>query len=331
MDEKKREGATIKISVVVPTFNRAEILSEALQSVFAQTHRPLELLVVDDGSTDETENVVASWGARHHCADFTVHYLRQEHRGGNEARNRGIAEVRGAYIAFLDSDDRWDPMKLHKQLDVFRRDGEIAGVYCGVRHVDRESGRVMEPTGRTYAQGRILDRLLVHDVTAPTSAWVVRRDVFTVAGTFDTELSARQDWDMWIRLAEHYLIGCVPETLVEYREHRGARTASDPTKEIHALRRIHGKYAYLRHGRPWSVQRATRAAYFRRMVRVHFHHQLGWALALHYQLSSIASWPFVFDSYAALAGMFLPRGLRRRAHRAWNRVLGRTCLAIRSH
>ena len=326
-----RERATIKVSVVVPTFNRAEILSEALESVFAQTHRPLELLVVDDGSTDETENVVESWGALHCGAQFTVQYLRQEHRGGNEARNRGISEARGAYVAFLDSDDRWDPNKLHKQLGVFRRDGEIAGVYCGVRHINRESGQVTEPTARTYAQGRLLDRLLVHDVTAPTSAWVVRRDVFTVAGVFDTELSARQDWDMWIRLAEHHLIGCVPETLVEYREHSGARTASDPTKEIHALQRIRGKYAQVRQGRPWSVQRAAQAAYYRRMGRVYFHHELGWPRALHYQIRSIASWPLTFDSYAALAGMLLPRGLRRKAHRAWNRVLGKTFLAIRSH
>ena len=327
----ERERATIKISVVVPTFNRAEILFEALDSVFTQTHRPLELLVVDDGSTDETEDMVASWVAKRPSADFAIRYLRQEHQGGNAARNLGISEAQGTYVAFLDSDDRWDAEKLEKQLAVFKRDGEIAGVYCGVRHIDRESGQVTEPTARTYAQGRLLDRLLVHDVTAPTSAWVVRRDVFTVAGVFDTELSARQDWDMWIRLAEHHLIGCVPETLVEYREHRGARTASDPTKEIHALQRIRGKYAQVRQGRPWSVQRAAQAAYYRRMGRVYFHHELGWPRALHYQIRSIASWPFTFDSYAALAGMFLPRGLRRKAHRAWNRVLGQTCLAIRSH
>ena len=320
------------VSVVVPTYNRSDILCDALNSVYAQTWRPIEVIVVDDGSTDETREVVSEWGQAVLARDgFDIRYVRQANLGGNAARNEGITEARNGFVAFLDSDDCWLPDKLDKQMAVFCTDNRIGGVYCGVRHVDAGTGETTEPAERSYPSGQLLRQLLVKDVTAPTSTYVVKNEAFQKVGCFDTELQARQDWDMWIRLATEYHIGCVPEPLVEYRHHAGPRTNSNPSKEILAYGRIMDKYAELRKAQPWGVRRAAEGAYFRRMGRVHFHQSISTAKALQYYLRSLVAWPFTFDTWAALGGVAMPRRVRHSLHRSWNRVLGRTRFAIRSH
>ena len=126
------------VSVVVPTYNRAHIIPSALDSIFAQNYRPLELIVVDDGSNDNTQVVVTKWistHASHH--DFKGRYVRQNNRGGNPARNHGISEASGELIAFLDSDDLWHSDKVKKQVDLMSSDHRVGGVYCGLQHVRR--------------------------------------------------------------------------------------------------------------------------------------------------------------------------------------------------
>jgi len=320
------------VSVVVPTYNRAKLVVDALDSVVSQDYRPLEIIVVDDGSTDETPDVLEHWGVAHE-ADAALAFIaiHQSNQGGNAARNRGIAAANGAYIAFLDSDDLWHTSKLSKQIVAFQEDGNVGGVYCGVQHIDLETEQAIEPVGRSYAHGWLLDQILIKDVTAPTSAYIVRKEVFAKVGDFDVDLQARQDWDMWIRLSSEFKITCVEEALVDFRQHSGLRTASSPDKEIDAYRHIMEKYAALRAGRPFAIRQAAKAAYYRRMGRVHFHYKQEWWSALGYYLLAIIAWPFVFDSYAALAGLFFPDSLRAKLHRVWNRVFGDTRFAIRSH
>jgi glycosyltransferase involved in cell wall biosynthesis len=318
------------ISVVIPTHNRAHIIVDAINSVLAQSYRPLELLVVDDGSTDDTEAIIANW-IKASDGQFGIRFIHQENRGGNAARNNGIRHARGKYVAFLDSDDLWHSDKLKNQMQVFDSDSEIGGVYCGVQHVDLESGKIIEPTNRSYPTGWLLEQMLVRDVTAPTSTYLVKSVVFDEVGGFDVNLPARQDWDMWIRLASKYKIGCVPEVLVDYREHSGVRTKSDPKKEITAFCQIRRKYSdYYAHC-PFSTRQAAKATYYRRMGRVHFHQGISRHRAMLYHFQSILSWPFDFDSYAALLGMIVPAGLRQKMHRGWNSIFGRTRFAIRSH
>jgi len=320
------------VSVVVPTYNREQMLHGTLDSVHKQSYRPIEVIVVDDGSTDDTEQAVRTWAATHHERHgFSVRYQRQPHLGGNAARNTGISSALGTFVAFLDSDDRWLPDKIEKQVAVLQSDARIGGVYCGVRHVEAGTGESTEPVERSYPSGQLLGELLVKDVTAQTSTYVVRKEPFDEVGGFDTELEARQDWDMWIRLAAKYHIGCVPEPLVEYRHHAGPRTNNDPTKEIRAYGRIMEKYADLRRAQPWPVRRAATAAYFRRMGRVHFHQGISTTKAVQYYVRSLMAWPFNFDTWAALGGVLMPRRFRQAVHRHWNRVLGRTRFAIRSH
>ena len=182
-----------------------------------------------------------------------------------------------------------------------------------------------------YPTGDLLRQLLIRDVTAPTSTYLVRRDLLEAVGGFDESLEARQDWDLWIRLAAETQIGCVAETLVSIREHPGPRTYTDPLREVRAYRQILAKYRHLevRFGRSTRCQRY--AAYYRRLTRVYSHRQLSRLRALGYGVQSIACWPFAFDSYAALAGVLLPRDLRGRLNRLWNGWFENTALAIRSH
>lgn len=320
------------VSVVIPTYNRAHIIQDSLDSAYAQSYRPLEVVVVDDGSNDDTEAIVKTWINEHlNDVQFSVVYLHQENQGGNPARNNGIRHARGQYVAFLDSDDLWHAEKVRKQIRVFESDPEIGGVYCGVQHVDLASGRIIEPSNRSYPTGRLFEQVLVKDITAPTSAYIIKKQVFEMAGYFDDELQARQDWDMWIRLASKFKIGCVPEVLVDFREHSGVRTHSNPSKEINAYQRIRKKYADSYARCPFPIRQAAKATYYRRMGRVHFHQGISRPRAALFHLQAILAWPFVFDSYAALVGMITPAAIRGRLHRAWNTVFGRTRFAIRSH
>lgn len=320
------------VTVVVPTYNRASLILDALDSVYAQTYRPIELIVVDDGSTDDTKPSVYKWIDNHKTEnDFSAIYMFQKNSGGNVARNLGISAAQGECVGFLDSDDLWHKDKLSRQMKIFKQNLAVGGVYCGLRHMFIESGEICDPVKRGYPSGNLLSKLLIRDVTAPTSAYVVRRDVFKKVGGFDETLQARQDWDMWIRLASEYEIGVVPEALVDYREHSGVRTATNPQNEIDAYKTIMAKYSELRSGCSFSVRQASVAAFYRRMGRVYFHHKISKLKAVGFYLYAIIIWPFAFDSYAALLGVMIPVKVRQRLNTSWNSIFGVTRFAIRSH
>lgn len=317
-----------EVSVVVPTYNRDHLVCAALDSVQAQSFRSLEIIVIDDGSTDDTEARVRAWAE---TATLPVLYERQPNAGGNAARNRGIDRARGHFVAFLDSDDLWHPNKIARQLARLAETPAFGAVYCGLRETDAESGRVLAEPRHDFPEGDLLNALLVRDVTAPTSTYLVRRQLLIEAGKFDLDLAARQDWDMWIRLARLAPIGCVPEVLVDLRHHAGPRTVSDPTRELRAHRRILAKYAPLRARRGWWLPLAARAGFHRRAGRVQFHYRGRRGAAIRHYLTAIALWPLAADSWAALVGAFLPAGLRGRLRHGWNSIFGRTFLAIRNH
>jgi glycosyltransferase involved in cell wall biosynthesis len=319
------------ISVVIPTYNRANLITDALESVLQQSYRPVEVIVVDDASEDNTRRVVEAWDLVNNLSSvFTLRYIQQAKLGGNAARNRGIEEATGELIAFLDSDDTWHTEKLEKQAAYFT-ESSVGAVYCGVQHKDFTTGNILEPSGRLYPQGYLLEEMLVRDVTAQTSAYIVRKPVFEKVGCFDTDLLARQDWDMWIRIACDFKIACVPELLVDFREHAGERTASYPQKEINGYRAIRKKYAPLLKKASLPCRLQARSAYLKRMGRVHFKHKISKPKAFAYALGAIACWPLDFDTWAAGTGMLLPQNFRKSLHRSWNTLFGRTRLAIRSH
>lgn len=200
------------VSVVIPTFNRAHLIRRALDSVLAQTYKNLDIIVVDDASTDDTEVVIRSY------EDSRIRYVRLEHnRGGSAARNVGLRLSKGEYIAFLDSDDEWVADKVRRHLDVFQAHPECHIVYSAVKTV--------YPDGSVFVrhldgpEGRIFDRLMVRNVVGPTSAFVIKRECFERVGGFDESLPSSQDYDLWLRLAKHYQFKKISEPLVVYHWH----------------------------------------------------------------------------------------------------------------
>ena len=328
-DENTLPPAGALVSVVIPSYNRAHLICDALDSVVAQTYRPIEIVVVDDGSTDATADVVEEWLKRPCNDTVMLRFVVQEKRGKNPTRNRGILESTGGLISFLDSDDRYRPLKVQKQVARFA-DSQVGAVYCGIANVDMTTGET-ETLAHAYPEGRLFERLLVKDITNPTSTYMVRRSVLDRVGLFDEAISGRTDWEMALQIARDHAIAAVPEPLVEFRAHGGARTATFPEREIAGFRHIRRKYADDIASLPVRARMAARSTYYRRMGRVHLHSKLSRSKALGYYLAAVACAPAEFDNWAAFTGFFLPGRLRGVINRYWNRVFGASRLAIRSH
>ena len=202
------------ISVIIPAYNHARYLAEAIDSVLAQTYAPLEIIVVDDGSTDDTPAVAASYGDR-------IRYIRQENAGVGAARNRGIAVARGEYLALLDSDDIWLPEKLEREIALFDADPQLGFVHCGVEKFDESGQTSISMTG---AEGWIATDLLRLDrevIAALGSCPIVPKRVAEEVGGYDARLPPSEDWDFCYRVALRYRAGFVPMVLVRYRLHGG--------------------------------------------------------------------------------------------------------------
>ncbi len=207
------------VSVVIPTYNSARYLAEAVDGAVNQTFKDIEILVIDDGSTDDTQDVVRRYGAAIRC-------ISQENKGVAVARNHGIAESRGRYVAFLDADDVWRPEKLEKELRALEGHSEFQACYTAIQVLD---GR-RQPFVVTRRNDGVptLEALLRHgNVVGTPSTVVCRRVLFSRVGAFDPGLSQCADWDMWVRLAAVTEFLYLNEPLVTYRQH-GSNMSRDP-------------------------------------------------------------------------------------------------------
>ncbi|MEK7727262.1 MAG: glycosyltransferase [candidate division KSB1 bacterium] len=193
------------ISVIIPTFNRAAMLAEAIDSVRAQSERDFELLVIDDGSTDETQRVCASYGAQ-------LCYFKQDHRGVSAARNFGIAQARGAFITFLDSDDLWQKHKLRRQRAWLAAQPQIMLCYTNEIWI-RRGVRVNQKKIHQKAGGWIYPLCLPRCIISPSSV-LMRRELFEHVGGFDETLPICEDYDLWLRVAARFEIGFLDEPLI---------------------------------------------------------------------------------------------------------------------
>src|ERR1051325_2372735 len=205
------------VSVIIPTYNRAYILDRAIRSVLAQTHADFELLVVDDGSKDDTEALVRRY------ADPRVRYIKQPNQGQCAAINNGIAQAKGEFIECLDSDDEWLPAALEKQLAVFRAGSPDLGMVYMFTASLAPDGTVI-PEFSSTLRGRIHKEVLTQGYLAPSITLMVRKSCYDEIGVWDTGFSCYQDDDMCFRLAAKYVIDFVPEILAYV--HQDADAAS---------------------------------------------------------------------------------------------------------
>jgi glycosyltransferase involved in cell wall biosynthesis len=213
------------VSVVIPTYNRARTVGNAIQSVMAQTFGNWELLVIDDGSTDDTQGVVSAFRDKR----LRFHRL-DRNRGQSAARNTGINLARGTYVSFLDSDDEWLPEKLAKEVAAFEAGGEAVGlVYCGKELYDSD-GHFLRQRLPTF-EGDVYRRLLDGDLIGSCSRVALRKSVLEVVGGFDETLPSYEDWDLWLRAAKVSKVASVPICLV--RRHLSGAQISGSLRTIY--------------------------------------------------------------------------------------------------
>lgn len=218
------------VSVVLPTYDRGPVVGDAIESVLAQTYDRLELLVVDGGSTDGTRAVVES------IADPRLRYHRRpEPAGVSAARNLGVAETTGEFVAFVDSDDRWRPDKLERQVTALRRStDEYAVSYTGIEKADGE------PRTRRGTSGDVERAVRRMAVPTYTSTLLVRRRAFEACGGFDESLPCFEDWELCLRLAADYRFRYVDDPLV-LKGMTGDNVSADPDRLVDAIRRLRAR------------------------------------------------------------------------------------------
>ncbi len=194
------------ISIIIPTYNRRDHITTALNSVLAQTYTDYEIIIVDDGSTDDTQQVLNSYQGK-------IRYFYQGNRGIPATRNKGIREAHGNYIAFLDSDDYWLPHKLERQIECFRENPDYGMVASRCSSYTPDG--TFREKNRPGKSGWILIDLFKANFIRTSSA-IIKKACFDKVGLFDESLLQVQEYDLWMRIAQHYPIGFINEPLTVY-------------------------------------------------------------------------------------------------------------------
>lgn len=300
-----------RVSVIIPTYQRAHLICESIDSVLAQTYQDLEIIVVDDESTDGTGEVVAKYGER-------VRYIYQENHGSSSiqdtgsraarTRNIGCQAARGELIAFLDSDDLWLPEKLTLQVPLFDQDSEVGLVYCDLSYFDAD-GSIDRPSrfnAHPPLSGNVLREMFVQGCPMHTSTVVIRSQCFDKVGLFDEDLSYYEDQDLWFRLAKMFKVDYVDAPLARWRIHDQVH----PYKKIYLWNRAFRKRVLetsprlheslskdeLYRGYYWFVYRAALAHLATRET----------ILAREALAECLAFDPFWFKAHVVLGGTYLP-------------------------
>lgn len=199
-----------KISIVIPVFNGEKTIEETIQSITNQTFDDFEIIVINDGSTDSTLDIISSLN------EPRLNIFSYTNAGLSAARNRGIAKAKGEYISFIDADDMWTDNKLEEQLKALQKNSQASVAYSWTNWID-ENGNFLRPGGHINANGDVFLQLLKRDFIESGSNVIVKTKALATVGNFDDSINAVADWDMWLRLAESYQFVCVPIPQILYR------------------------------------------------------------------------------------------------------------------
>jgi glycosyltransferase involved in cell wall biosynthesis len=216
------------VSVVIATYNMAGFLPLALRSALAQTYPNIEVLIIDDGSTDGTAEVVAPF-----LADARVRYRTQANAGQAVAKNRGIRESTGDYVAFLDADDVWAPDKLEAQMPLFAASRAVGVVYSAFVYID-EKGNPLPHVPHNLRRGRVSGPLLISNFVGFGTS-VVKRECFERLGSFKESLGMGIDYDLWLRFSTQYEFDYVDRPLLYYREWPGQMSRNWNTRYLNGI------------------------------------------------------------------------------------------------
>lgn len=218
---------TPKVSIVITCYNYERFVAAALRSALGQSFQDIEVILVDDGSTDGSEEQICSF-----LSDQRLRYIKQANRGQAKAKNRGVQESSGAYVAFLDADDQWVHDKLEKQIPLFN-DPEIGVVYSRANYIDENDNLLDFSLTDEFLQprhGKVTDYLYMNNFV-PFSSSVVRRECLEHLGAFDESLPMGIDWNLWLRLSTLYQFTFIDEPLLRYRlGHSGQMSKNAETR-----------------------------------------------------------------------------------------------------
>jgi glycosyltransferase involved in cell wall biosynthesis len=315
-----------KVSVVICTYNRAHFIAESIQSVLDQTFADFEIIVVDDGSTDNTKEAVDSF------QDPRIRYVYQENRGLSAARNTGIRTSIGEYISFLDSDDIWLPQNLELMVKRLDSRPDVAFVCSDLYFFDDATGAIL---GRVWHNKRsdnsvnpkkaarcALRYLLQRGCFITAIAMVVRREVFTEVGYFDESLINHVDWDLFVRIVQRFPIVTMDMPLAKNRHHHGERM-TNVRRELF----YQGALVVLDKAiRSYSLSRADLRLVRRRLARTHFRYGRdlvangGVDLGREKLLIAIKVNPWCIRPYIYIAGSFFG-GRAILAVKSWKKQL----------
>lgn len=304
---------TPMVSVVVTTYNYGRFLPFALDSVLEQTFDDLEVIVIDDGSTDNTQQVIQPY-----LRDRRVRYFLRNHLGVVTAKNTGIKLARGPYVAFLDADDIWMPAKLERQLELFQADPELGVVYTRRQLIDEEGHELVHEQPKFY-RGMVLEPLFRTNFVCFSSALVARR-VFDTVGLLNLAYAPSEDYDLWLQIARHFRFDYVDDPLVQYRIGHASLS-----------RRLERQHTVLKIMRSFLNQQGVRALMSPAAVRVAFaetRSNLALSLrnrsrflALGWYLRALCSCPTYGPAWRGLASVFLTESARRRLRLALGKPL----------
>ncbi len=191
MGNKEIKGAHVLVSVILPTYNRAWTLKEAVDSVLDQDYPHIELIVIDDGSTDTTQDLLATYGDR-------IRVLTQANKGVSAARNAGIRDAGGSLIALLDSDDAWDRRKISCQVDFFK--ARPGAMICQTEEIWIRNGKRVNPRKRHQKPSGMIFEASLHLCLVSPSAVMMRKDLFDRIGYFNEDFTVCEDYDLWLRV-----------------------------------------------------------------------------------------------------------------------------------
>ena len=217
-----------KISVIIPVYNRAATIRRAVDSVLSQTVKAYEIIVVDDGSTDETPQILNSYGD-------LISIITQENQGVSAARNRGINRAKGDWIALLDSDDEWLPKKLQYALEFIRLNPQIK-IFQTEEIWVRNGRRVNPKIKHKKLSGNIFKESLPLCIISP-SAVVLKKTLFNELGFFDEDLPVCEDYDLWLRITKRYAVGLDERAgIIKYGGHADQLSHSYPVMDIYRIK-----------------------------------------------------------------------------------------------
>ncbi len=289
-----------KVSVVLPTYNCARYVGAAVESVLQQTYKNYELIIVNDGSTDGTDQALAPYL----CNSGNIRYIKQENKGHAGARNTGIRAAAGDFIAFIDSDDKWLPEKLQEQVQAFEEDPEVGLVHCNVYGFgENQEARVRGPQ-LTQEQlqeysGYIFDNLYFRKIIITTTTVMIRKNCIDDVGMFDENMTryGSEDRELFLRILWKYKARYVNKPLAMYRN-RSDSEGQNYERMIKGQEYVYEKITSL-YGLPQSAKRAVMSKMYQEWAR-EFYAKGCFADGLTNQVKAIKENPVDMNAYLAL-------------------------------